>query len=542
MSAKNLLKNTLSLSLAVIFLAADILISTALTAFETQYDYEESYPAWLTDLVIKEDMVTVEGMAQRVSLIPVPEYPYTETPESFRKDVEYFTSLYNLKSGSQRAGYLYFFEILNAESELIAGDVSDADIKEYLEGIGIKYPENVGSDELVMARALFTALVTGNVNGNLFVSGASLEEVLVTYMSKLTGMNVEELEDWMPSGSILSLDEYILAASKLALWSNGYEVSVDTPEDEVYRLVAVMTVKSRGLSVDANLPFEELNVKYIAALLSEKYSVAVDSEKLGIAIENDNVPYYVLQLIGKQNGLSLREDNAVFEDAFYLVAENSDAFDVEADEFYADITLYDAYLQKRCSSLWIYPTAYLTGRDNSSVVITVNGVAVRNNYYNEIVIDPETQIQELIIEVTAIEKDETYSFSYTVRVHQGTYAPVEGDDPVSGDTGVEFAPSDAIILDILAALNVNIDVTDLLNGVIGSVPSYTSDIASYIAPSFGGKTESTASDSGENENDGFYLGLLDEICAGEDWLIDYIPGVDFSDGFSEDGFSAVTFG
>lgn len=531
MSVKNLLKHIISLSTAVAILAADIIMSTALTAFETQYDYEESHPAWLTDLVIKEDMKTVEGMAQRVSLVPVPEYPYTETPESFRDDVDYFTSLYNLEAGSQRAGYIYFFEILNAESDLIAGDVSDADIREYLEGIGIAYPQNVGSDELVIARALFTALVSGNVNGNLFVSGASLEEVLVSYMSQLTGMNIEELKAWMPSGSILSLDEYILAASKLTLWSNGYDVTVDTPEDEVYRLVAVMTVKSRGLSVDTDLSFEELNIKYIAALLSEKYSVSVDSAKLSEAIGKDNVAFYILQLIGKQNGLSVREDNASYEDAFYLVAENSNAFDVETDEFYADITLYDAYLQKRCSSLWIYPTAYLSGRDSCSVVITVNGTAVRDNYYSEISVDPDAQLQELEIVVTAIEKGETFTYTYVVRIHQGTYASVEGDDPVSGETENEFVSSDRIILDILASLNVNIDVTELFNGVLPETPAESLDIESYIVPVFGGKTEESDNSGETEDSEVFYLGLLDEICGGEDWNVDYIPAADIFDDF-----------
>lgn len=541
MTLKNLLKYIVSLSLAVVMLSVDLLPSTALTTFETQYDYEESHPAWLTDLVIKEDLYTVEGLSQRVSLVPVPEYPYVETPESFAKDVEYFTALYNLEAGSQRAGYIYFFEVLNAEADLIAGDISDADIKEYLEGIGIKYPENAGSDELVIARALFTALVTGNVNGSLFVSGASLEEVLVSYMSQLTGMNVENLKAWMPSGSVLSLDEYILAASKLTLWSNGYDVTVDTPEDEVYRLIAVMTVKSRGLSVDTDIPFEELNTKYIAALLSEKYAVSVDSEKLDAAIKKDGVPFYILQLIGKQNGLSLREDNASYEDAFYLVAENSNAFDVETDEFYADITLYDAYLKKRCSSIWLYPTAYYTGREGCSVVITVNGTAIRNDYYNEVLIDPELQTQELVIEVIATDSEKTYTYTYTVRVYQGTYANVEGDTPVVDDNSTEFVSSDKIILDILSSLNVNIDVTELLNGVFTSVSSETSDIVSYIAPTFSSKADAE-SGGDEDAQDEFYLGLLDEICAGEDWPVDYIPEIDIFSDFSEGGYSVVSFG
>lgn len=543
MTRKNLLKSIFSLLLAVIYLSVGLSASAVVFTFETQYDYDNADLAWLTDLVIKEDMKTVEGMAQNVELIPNPEYPYTQTPDSFAEEVNYFTSLYNLKEGSQRAGYLYFFEILNAKSDVLAGDVSDADIREYLEGIGIVYPDSVGSDELVMARALFTALAAGNVNGNLFVTGASLEEVVITYLSGLTGMNVDSLRNWMPDGSVLSLDEYILAASKLTLWSNGYDVNVDTPEDEVYRLVAVMTVKAQGLSVDSSLPFEELNLKYIAALLSEKYSVSVDSQELGTAIENSSVPFYILKLIGKDNGISVREDNVTYEEAFNVVAENTTVFNVEKGEFYADISNYEVYLKRRCSSIWVYPTAYATNRESCSLVITVNGTAVRNNYYNEITVDPNVDTQELLIKVTAVEKGKTYAMDYKVVLHQGTYAAIEGDKPVSESQGNSFTSSDSIVLGVLSSLGVNIDVSEIVSGVFLTVPEEITDVVSYIAPTFG-KVSSVGSSVSDNNSDSqsFYLDMLDEIGSQGDYGINGIPGLDSVENISVEDLKLVSFG
>ena len=61
--------------------------SAALFAFETQYEYESADPAWLTDLVIREDMSSIDGMTHSCELIPKPEYSYTETAESFKAEL-----------------------------------------------------------------------------------------------------------------------------------------------------------------------------------------------------------------------------------------------------------------------------------------------------------------------------------------------------------------------------------------------------------------------------------------------------------------------
>ena len=67
MSKKKLLFKVICVALCVALLSADLFAAAAILPFETQYDYDEADIAWLTDLVIKEDMTTVEGMAQRVT-------------------------------------------------------------------------------------------------------------------------------------------------------------------------------------------------------------------------------------------------------------------------------------------------------------------------------------------------------------------------------------------------------------------------------------------------------------------------------------------
>ncbi len=543
MSKKKLLLKVLSVMMSVVMLSLSVQAYAAIMTFETQYDYDEADIAWLTDLVIKEDMTTVEGMAKRCDLVPVPVYPYTETAASFKEEVNYFVSLYDLDLGSQRAGYIYFFEILNANSNFLAAEVSDADIREYLEGMGIRYPEKVGSDELIIARALFTAMVTGSLNNGAYQNGTSLETVLVSYLADITGMNIETLKSWMPDSGILSLNEYILAASKLTLWSNGYDVSVSTDEDEVYRLLAVMTVKKQGISADSSLSYNELKLKYMAALLGTKYNVSVDSTKLGASLENDSTAYYLLQLIGKKAGLSIREDNASYERAFELVAENTGVFDVSTDDFYADIYLYDVYLKSRCSSLWIYPTAYATGMSKYNVLVSVNGQAVKNNYYNEVPVDITADVVTLNITVTVSGGGESADAVYTVNVHQGSYSEVPGDRPVADPSvNPSFSTSDSLVADVLANLGLNSVISAVLDKAYIALPKTISSVVAFIAPTFDGDIPAGTATGSNNADDELYISVLDEIGALIDADIEGIAGIDLASENTDDLSSFITFG
>ena len=543
MSERKLLSRIICVLVCAALLITDVSVFAAVLPFETQYDYDEADIAWLTDLVIKEDMKTVEGLAQRVTLVPQPEYPYTETAASFKKEVDYFASLYNLETGSQRAGYIYFFEILNANSGAFSAEVGDEEVREYLEGMGIAYPDNPGSDELVMARALFTALITGAVDTSTLPMGSDLESAVVSYLADITGMNMATIKQWMPDSTVLSLDEYILAASKLALWTNGYDVSKDTPEEEVFRLVAVMTVRSQGISVSADVSENMLRVQYISALLGAKYSVTMDVSKLDKHLQKKTTAFYILQLMGKEGGLSVREENATYEEAFELVAEYTDRFDVEEDDFYADITEYSAQLETRCKSLWIYPTAYATNTSYNCLV-TVNGTAVKNNYYNEIFIDPDIEEQELVIVVTASGGGASSKCTYTVHIKQGTYVNVEGDEPVTENTENSFTSADSLVTGILSSIGVNSSLSSILTNSYSTIPVGLSGIVSFIAPTF--DSTGTASTLYESDSytadDSFYISVLDEIGSVADAEIEGIPGLSLLENLRNGEDSFITFG
>lgn len=541
MSKRKLLMRIFSCVMTAVMFVSVIPANAVVLTFETQYDYETVNAAWLTDLVIKENMTTVEGMAQRVDVVPDPEYPYTETAESFSEDVDYFLSLYNLDMGSQRAGYIYFFEMLNANSGLVNSEISDADIREYLEGLSIVYPADAGADELIMARVLFTALATGSLSSSVLVPGIALESLVVNYISTYTGMDSSALAQWTPAGTELSLDEYILAASKLSLWSNGYNVTPGTPDDEVYRLLAAMTVKNQGISVDSTLSLDEIKSHYTAALLGAKYDVTIDSKKLAQAKENDSVAYYMLQLIGRKYGLSVREDNATYEEAFALVAENTGVFDVATDDFYADIYDYDVRLKSRCKTLWIYPTAYSTNENGCTILVTANGTAIKNNYYNEVEIDYTADVQQLVIEVTVSKNGKAEKCRYNITVHQGSYADVEGEGPVTDGNKPSFGTSDSVVADTLSNLGMNSVISAVLDKSYIALPSTVTTVVSFMAPTFDAEALNAEGFLSGSEQDNFYISVLDEVGSVVDADIKGVPGIELAPDVEQNPGKLVTF-
>lgn len=533
--------------LIIAVLTAPVADAVILT-FETQNSYAAPDSAWLTDVVINEDTATVAGLVQRAHFSPVPAYKYSETPESFKKDISYYITVYSLNDGMQKAGYVYLFDLLNKNSNIIAANVSDAAVRDYLEGIGIVYPSDVGTDELVMARALYTAMITGAYAG-VSPDGKSLDEMIIGYVSAFSGIDAASLKKWMPQNSVLSLDEYILAASKLALWTNGYDVTADTDSNEVFRLIAVMSLEKMGISTDKNASSEELKAAYTAALLGVRYGVSLNRDKLSSALKkgDEAVAFYVLQMLGQQAGLSIRSDNCSYDDAFYIVAENTDAFVLEDDEFYADIYEYNVYLTAKRSSVWLMPKSYSGSNKSSIVEITADGDTLRDNYYNEIKLNSSLEVQTVKIKVSCTANGKTSVRTYTFNFYQSDNEPPKGDIPTADDLS-GFITSDSIIGGIFSSMGINRSLGTAVDNLLVSVPSAVKGIISFISPTFGedgdaSASASSADDSSHAEKEIVCASILDKIGSVADVDIKGVDGLKLvGNTVSGKGLDLVSFG
>ncbi len=527
---------TLTLLLGIFFSPCAL---AAILPFETQYDYADAEVSWLTDLVLKENMDTTHGMASEVVLKAQPDYPYTQTPESFRADVEQYAAVYSLDERSPRASYVFLFEFLQAGAGTVGGQITDEVVRDYLESLGIVYPDAVGADEQIFARGLYTALVSGAA-GNVLPEGTdtvvSLDRALIRYLTSLSGLSEGELRKWAPDGEIAAVDEYVLAASRLLLWTNGYDVRPDTPASEVYRLTGVMTVKTMGVSIDTDAPFEELRAAYTAAMLGRRYGVTPDPQKLADALENGDAAFYMLQLLGKKYGLAIRADRYNYEEAFLAVASNTDVFSLEDGEFYADISRYTAALNYKSAYLWLYPTAYASGLEDAFITIDVNGNSARPDYFNRIRLDQDAAEQTLRITVSVVYNGKQHVSVYEITVLEGKEPYVPSLRPAEDGNG-DAQDSGSIMTRILSRFGVSPSVlTTVDNAVYSMLPTAVRSVITFIAPTFAEQT-AAGEPAGETAEDvsaeagapgtrlSYFTGLLDKIGSVVDSAISGIRGV-----------------
>ena len=545
MKIKPVVAGMLSFLLCVSVLFSVPAYASVLLTFETQYDYDSPDNAWLTDLVIKEDLEDLSLVAGRCTLVAAPSYPYTETAESFKQDVDRFCDLYRLDESMFKASYIYFIELLGTNSSVFAAQATDAQVRTYLQNAGIAYPADASTDMNVLAKALYTAMVTGAFSAQELDSGVALERALTQFVVKTSGFSENDLAEWIPGG-MNTLDDYMLAVSRMTLWSNGYDVTPQTPEEEVYKLMAVMTIRNLGISVDADASFPELQAKYTAALLGKKYNVTVDPNRLSTAIGNDTAAFYILQLIGRDHGLTVRTDSMTYEEAFAFVAENSDLFDIEEGEFYADIYNYDIYLTAPRSVLWIYPTSYYGTVNANDVTITCNGLSIKDNYFTQVPVSPVQEVQKLTIAVNCTAGAGSVK-EYVITVHSEDAIGRQQDAPEQTDAAQAdtFLSSNVIVSRIIASAGVDGRVAEAAGNLIKILPESVQNAFTFITPTFEEEPDDVqpADDTplpqaAEQSAASLpFIGVLDSIGAYVNSLIGGIGGIGLTDQFTADTFA-----
>lgn len=522
-------------------------------AFETQYEYDAADPAWLTDLVIKEDL---EGIAsgdyasavRGCTLTASPDYPYTATAESFKKEVAQFCELYSFSEDTFKISFVYLINLLGANSSLFAAQATDAEVKAYLQNAGIAYPDDATSEMKVLAKALYTAMVSGafkGVKAEDASAGVQLEKALTSFIVEVSGFSAAELQSWVPGGSLETLDDYVLSVARLTLWSNGYDVTLDTPENDVYRLLAVMTIRNIGISVDADADFSELQAQYTAAMLGTKYDVTVDPAQLTEAVQAGNPAFYILQLIGQKQGLTVRTDTGSYEDTFLFVASHTDLFNIEEGEFYADIYNYDVYLTAPRASLWVYPTSYYGGVSASSVSITCNGVRLKDNYFTEVPISAAESVQKLSIKVSCTAAGGSEK-EYVITVHsEDAIERHENEPQTTAPSGQSKIPSSSdIVSGILTSIGVDPGVVEAAGNLMSVLPQNVQSAIRFISPTFNGdgaadpaEEETQPGESVTGVRTDRFIQVLDSLGAIANSLISGVDGVRLFDQFKSDSFA-----
>ena len=406
---------------------------------QTQYIYSENNVSWIRKLVVKEDMLSPEGIATEAVLHPVTDYPYTTDAPHFKAEVEECTKTYTLDENSQRAAYLYLIKQVGALSLISEPTVSDQTKADWLrtQGIVVTEEDEQDPEKVLMISALYAMMrndlyyvYTGE---HLTIpQGTSLEQAIVIYLASLSGQGstlASFIYKFFGHSSFGNLEDYMYYTSLMALYTNGYVNATEIPQlsrNEVYRRVAIMTIRGYGLAIDSEkATHEELQQKYLTAMLGTHYKVSLDPESLAKASNNQSIAYYILQRMAYEDAkLTISQTKYSFENCFKTVLQKTDRFDLKK-EFYSDVYEYNVYLESNRSNISVNPTPL-----TAASVVTINGKPVIGGEYAKVEIkNVEHQVLNIVSRYTVNGK--TTTSLYKLNVYQGTTPP-----PSSNITGI----------------------------------------------------------------------------------------------------------
>lgn len=426
---------------------------------QTQYAYSENNVSWLRKLVIKEDMLSTSGLINEAVLHPVTDYPYTTDAPHFKAEVEECVKTYTLDEESQKAAYLYVLNQIGALTIISEPTTSNETKADWLRAQGIIVTEE---DENNAERVLLISALYAMMRNDLYYvmkgehytipAGTPLEEATVMYIAALSGQEnslSSFILKFFGKNSFGSLEDYIYYTSLMALYTNGYvsvmEIS-SLPRAEVFRRLAIMTIRNYGLAIDSEkATTEELQQKYLTAMLGTHYRVSLDPASLVKASSNQGIPYYILQRMAAEDAkMTLSHTRYTYEQCFDYVLKKTQRFDLDK-EFFSDIYEYNIYLGSKREDIYVNPTPL-----TATSVIKINDVAVVGGQYAKVNLTADG-IQAFTITSTYTVNGKPTTSKYKINVIQGTTPPPDSDltglVPTMGTSDGTTGNNNALITD-----------------------------------------------------------------------------------------------
>lgn len=425
--------SSLTTSVSAKDFAPDIDISNP--GFQTQYKYSQNDISWLRKLTIKEDMLSAGGIMTESVLHPVSDYPYNTDAPHFMAEVNECIKNYTLDENSQKAAYFYLLEQIGALTIISEPTVSDQTKADWLRQQGIIVTEE---DEKDPERALMISALYALMRNDLYYvykgehltipKGTPLEEALVFYISSLSDQSSELssfIKKFFGQNSSLTFEDYIYYTTLMALYTNGYVSATELltiSRDEVYKRMAVMTIRTYGIAIDSEkASYEEIQKKYLTAMLGTHYKVKLDHDAIIKAQITQSIPFYILQCMAYQDAkITISQTKYNYNQCFNIVLKKTTRFNLE-DEFYSDVHEYNVYLDHIRSEIYINPTPV-----DSTSIITINGQNLPASQYNKISIkNVEHQVFNIVSRYTSNGK--TATSTYKLNIYQGS-TPGEGSN------------------------------------------------------------------------------------------------------------------
>ncbi len=425
---------------------------------KTQYLYAENDRTWIRKLVIKEDMYSIEGLADAKDLFPVTDYPYRTDAPCFLAEVAQNVELFTLTEDSQRAAYLYVLDQLGAVT-IISEPTTDGKTKaDWLreQGIVVTAEDEADREKLVMISGLY-ALMKNDFyyvykGEHLTIpEGTPLEEATVMYLVAMSGQDSRLghfIQNNFGREDYGNLEDYVYYTSLMALYTGGYvranEITSLSRED-VNRRVAIMTINTGGIAVDADTATdEEITLKYLTAMLNRTYKVTMTPDAVKKAQANNSVAFLILQQMAYEDKrIAITPSKYTYEKAFETVLLRTDRFKLP-DDFYSDIFEYNVYLDNTREAIYINPETIYTSADGESLRLFLGGTEYALGSYARYPLDTTKDVQTVTIKIMA---PDGHASIYAVHVHQSAVAPSDSGNLTGLLPSVELSQGRLIIGD-----------------------------------------------------------------------------------------------
>ena len=402
---------------------------------QTQYKYSENDVSWIRKLIIKEDMLSTSGIMNEAVLHPVTDYPYTTDAPHFKSEVEECIKTYTLDEESQKAAYLYVLNQIGALTIISEPTTSNETKADWLraQGIIITEEDEADADKTLLISALY-AMMRNDLyyvmKGEHYTipAGTPLEEAVVLYIVALSGQENSLgsfILKFFGKNSFGSLEDYIYYTSLMALYTNGYVSVLEVttlPREEVFRRLAIMTIRNYGIAIDSeNATTEELQQKYLTAMLGTHYRVSLDPTSLVKSTITQGVPYYILQRMAAEDAkMTISHTRYTYEQCFEFVLKKTQRFDLDK-EFFSDIYEYNVYLESKRETISISPTPL-----TATSVVKINDTTVIGGQYTKVELTSDA-FQAITITSTYTVNGKSTTSKYKINVIQGTTPPPDSD-------------------------------------------------------------------------------------------------------------------
>lgn len=365
--------------------------------------------SWLRKLNIKEDILSSSG-SKLSTLKPVSNDPYTYTVKSFEKEVNSYSKLYALDNDLQKAAYLFYFKQIDAIALIARTSVTASSKRSFLKSKSIVLPADADTNEVqaLLIDALYAFMdyklynvATGKPESDIVIpSNTSLDKALLIYTTKLAGADTPVtnfIKEQMGISSINSFEDSVYYTVLYALRekyiiSTGDLSTISKPD--AYKKTAVMEANSYGVNINSSASTDNIKSAYLAAFLGSKYKVNIDYNQLKAKQSQNKIPFYILELMAKEDKNYTITDGTSLTLAFNYVSKNTKRFNLDND-FYADINEYNITLTEKRSQVYIRAIPLVTddiaGGKNYVKLFLSDGTEIPADDYTAIKLSGKTK-------------------------------------------------------------------------------------------------------------------------------------------------------